>query len=128
MTAVDSELLVASRDGIGYLTLNRPERLNAVTLAMRPRLVEQIVAFEQDPAIRVLVLAGAGDRAFCAGMDLNEAPDPMQTPDAAYYTPMGGVYRNFYETLLECHLPTIALVHAVNPYGEDMGVRRCASG
>jgi enoyl-CoA hydratase/carnithine racemase len=67
---VSSELLYAAADGIGRVTINRPERRNAlswdVISAMRAALAEA----KADPKVRVIVLTGAGDKAFCAGADL----------------------------------------------------------
>lgn len=60
---------------IALITLNRPERRNAISLDLRERLRESLVRFESDPALRVAILTGAGDQAFCAGMDLKEAAE-----------------------------------------------------
>ena len=57
--------------GYGVLTLNRPEKLNALSMELRGELVSAIEELRRDPAVRALVLTGAG-RAFCAGLDLNE--------------------------------------------------------
>jgi enoyl-CoA hydratase/carnithine racemase len=57
-------------DGIGKVTLNRPEQLNAFTPIMREELVRIFEAADQDDAVRVVVVTGAG-RAFCAGADLS---------------------------------------------------------
>ncbi|RJR30528.1 MAG: enoyl-CoA hydratase [Desulfobacteraceae bacterium] len=57
-------------DGIAIVTLNRPERLNAFTKTMRTELVEIFRAADQDDAVRVVVVKGAG-KAFCAGADLS---------------------------------------------------------
>lgn len=59
-------------DSIATVRLNRPEKLNAVSWEMRVRLFEIIEQVEDDPAIRVTILTGSGDRAFCAGADLTE--------------------------------------------------------
>lgn len=60
---------------IALITLNRPERRNAISLDVRERLRDSFVRFESDPALRVAILTGAGDQAFCAGMDLKEAAE-----------------------------------------------------
>lgn len=59
-------------DGIAVLTLQRPERLNAVTMGLQRRLDETLSALEDDGQTRCVVLTGAGDRAFCAGYDVHE--------------------------------------------------------
>jgi enoyl-CoA hydratase/carnithine racemase len=67
-----SEVLL-ERDGhVATVTLNRPERLNAITGTMLARLSEALVACDEDPEVRVVVLTGAG-RGFCAGLDLKDA-------------------------------------------------------
>lgn len=60
-------------DNIGFLTLNRPEKLNAWHRPMRDEMVNAIKNFEKDLSIRAMILTGAGERAFCAGQDLEEA-------------------------------------------------------
>lgn len=66
-------VLTDAHDSIGLITLNRPAVLNAWDRAMRALLVAALDQYENDPAIRAIVLTGAGDRAFSAGQDLNEA-------------------------------------------------------
>ena len=67
-----SELLV-ERDGpVAILTLNRPERLNAISGPMLEQLSEDLVALDRDAGVRAIVLTGAG-RGFCAGLDLQDA-------------------------------------------------------
>ena len=61
----------AEREGdVVVLTLNRPERLNAVHLAMRDELWTYLCLLRDDPSVRVAILRGAGDRAFSAGADI----------------------------------------------------------
>jgi enoyl-CoA hydratase len=64
-------LLERAPEGYAVLTLNRPAAMNALSLALRRELAEAVDALAADPAVRVLVLTGAG-RAFCAGLDLKE--------------------------------------------------------
>lgn len=59
-----------SAGGIAVITLNRPERRNAINAAMAAALREAVDRFENDPQSRVAILTGAGEQAFCAGMDL----------------------------------------------------------
>ncbi len=67
----DSVLLVDKADGVALLTLNRPQRLNALSLELRRALFETFAALEADDETRVVILTGAG-RAFSAGLDLEE--------------------------------------------------------
>jgi enoyl-CoA hydratase/carnithine racemase len=68
-----SFVLTRTHGAIGIITLNRPDVLNAWHRPMRDRLVAALEAMEHDPAIRAIVLTGAGERAFSAGQDLNES-------------------------------------------------------
>jgi enoyl-CoA hydratase/carnithine racemase len=63
-------LLVDVRDGVGTLTLNRPDARNALSPTLVRELGEALARLEADPDARVVVLRGAGERAFCAGADL----------------------------------------------------------
>lgn len=65
-------LKLANDDGVLWLTLNRPERLNAFTVTMAQELIAAFEAASDDDAVRVIIVTGAG-RAFCAGMDLSVA-------------------------------------------------------
>ena len=58
--------------GVGVLTLNRPEKLNALSTALLGELSAALDAAEADPDVRVLILTGAGDKAFAAGADIAE--------------------------------------------------------
>jgi 2-(1,2-epoxy-1,2-dihydrophenyl)acetyl-CoA isomerase len=66
---MENELLESVADGVVTLTLNRPERLNALTMGMLQRLLEAVERAAADPEIGALVLTGAG-RGFCAGGDV----------------------------------------------------------
>ena len=73
-------LLYDERDGIGYLTLNRPEKLNALSPTLIAEFREAMEAIEADPDVRVVILTGAG-RAFSAGFDIeSEASGPAGEP------------------------------------------------
>lgn len=61
------------KDGIAYVTLNRPEALNARNRRMREELIDAVTVVRADPEVRAVILTGAGERAFSAGRDLKEA-------------------------------------------------------
>src|SRR6185503_16327659 len=65
-------VLTERRDAIATLTLNRPEKLNALSYALIDRLLELLDAVETDDTVRAVILTGAGDRAFSAGADIHE--------------------------------------------------------
>jgi enoyl-CoA hydratase/carnithine racemase len=70
--AQDLILLDVDPDGVAWLTLNRPDRLNSLNLAMRDQLWEALHTIRDSPAVRVTVFKGAGERAFSAGADISE--------------------------------------------------------
>jgi E-phenylitaconyl-CoA hydratase len=67
------------RDGIAEIVLNRPEALNAIDPEMRAQLRDAWTRVHEDDEIRVAVLTGAGDRAFCVGSDLKKTPPPPES-------------------------------------------------
>ena len=67
-----SELLIEKEGHVATLTLNRPERLNAISRPMLAALSKTLVECDRDPQVRVIVLTGAG-KGFCAGLDLQDA-------------------------------------------------------
>lgn len=66
----DDPIVVSTEGGIAQVMLNRPEKRNALTPQMIVRLADTWDAISADPTIRVVVLSGAGEKAFCAGADL----------------------------------------------------------
>ena len=73
-------ILFEKQDGIAYITLNRPQKLNAYNTRMRDDLYDVLGAIKDDPDVRVVILRAAGEKAFCAGADLSEfltAPSPL---------------------------------------------------
>jgi enoyl-CoA hydratase/carnithine racemase len=76
-----ADVLVQERRGsILVLRLNRPEARNALTFALMAGIGSAVVAAESDPDVRVVVLTGTGDRAFCGGMDLREFAEGSGPP------------------------------------------------
>ena len=77
-------ILCETRGAVAVLTLNRPEKLNALNYALVDRIKEVLDTIEPDPAIRAVILTGAGDRAFSAGADITEFSESLREgPDAA---------------------------------------------
>ncbi|MCB1447971.1 MAG: enoyl-CoA hydratase/isomerase family protein [Rhizobiaceae bacterium] len=99
------ELLAETRGSALRLTLNRPERHNALNLAMTDALVAALASASADPAIRAVVLTGAGDRTFCSGADLKEGARMFRSEDGS--NPIGNVLR----AIQGCGKPVIARVN-----------------
>ena len=72
MPYADGKMLAEIEGGIGTITFNNPDKRNAMSLEMWRGLVEILDAFAADPAVRVLVLAGAGTKAFVSGADISQ--------------------------------------------------------
>ena len=68
----DPTLLIHRQDAVATLTLNRPQAMNALSRELRTQLVQTFDQLRGDPQVRVVILTGAGERAFCAGLDLKE--------------------------------------------------------
>ena len=85
-----SAVLYEPQDAVAVITLNRPEQLNAINAEMRQGLYESFARFEADAGARVAILTGAGDKAFCAGMDLKEAAQTgLGVPPAGFLPIIG---------------------------------------
>ena len=65
-------LLLERQEGVGIITLNRPDRLNALSLALTMELDQVLAQFEHDEEVKVIIITGAGDKAFSAGADIHE--------------------------------------------------------
>jgi enoyl-CoA hydratase len=76
MTMTENPVLCTIEDGVAVVMLNNPP-LNLVTLEMTRRLNETVKRLAEDPDARVMVLTGAGGKAFCAGSDIKEFPEMM---------------------------------------------------
>lgn len=105
----ESPLILRREGHVMRVTLNRPERLNALNNALKVELISAMSELAEDPEIRVIVLDGAGDRAFCVGADLKEM-DGAARDGKRLVTPMTGVNRNVFEAVLEVPKPTIAAI------------------
>jgi enoyl-CoA hydratase len=101
------ELLWETADGIGRLTFNRPAQRNALTWAMYDGLVDTIERVDADPAMRALIITGAGEKAFAAGTDISQFRD-FETPadSIGYEARIDSVLTR----LESCRVPTIAAI------------------
>ncbi len=108
-----SDLLVERRGPVLTLTINRPERRNAMTWEVIGGLREQVARAKDDPAVRVVVLAGAGDQAFCAGADLSGMVPRHPGGDTDEYADhhrARGWLAELFEELWHLGKPTVARV------------------
>lgn len=104
-------LVTLDRDAdVAIVTLNRPEAMNALSAALRVELADMMVAVEQDPDIRVIILTGAGDRAFTAGLDLKELGADTSNLGDANAT---DARRNPVKAIEGCSKPVIGAINGV---------------
>jgi len=97
-------------DGVAVVTLNRPEAMNALSKALRAALQQAIVELDADDSVRVIVLTGAGERAFTAGLDLKElSTDPLGMGAANATDPA----QNPARAVLACSKPIIGAINGV---------------
>lgn len=100
-------LIYEKRDGIAYVTLNRPESLNVYNVQMRDDLYEVLGAIKDDREVKVGLFSGAGEKAFCAGADLSEfltAPPPVMARQVRFQRDIWGLF-------LSVPQPIIAAIH-----------------
>src|SRR5205085_6855219 len=102
-------ITVERRGAADWLTLNRPERLNALDHAMVDDLLHYFGSAGDDPARRVIVLRGAG-RAFCAGVDIKETTIAEHS-DAVEALTEQRRFSDVIRRMRRCPQPVIALVH-----------------
>lgn len=111
-TSTVEGLSVEIDDRLAVVTLNRPERLNAISKAMMSGLVDLFDDLSYDDDVWAVVITGVGDRAFSAGVDLKEINSADQSKYMAR-NPNGGSVRNAFETILDCRKPVIAAINGV---------------
>src|ERR1041384_1389524 len=71
-TYADGKILKAIKEGVGVVTFNNPEKRNAMSLEMWEGLGQALTELRDDPGVRVVVLVGAGDKAFVSGADISQ--------------------------------------------------------
>ena len=111
-------ILYATDGPVVTVTINRPEQRNSINLAVREGLAAAFNRFEADTCARVLILTGAGDRAFCAGMDLKEAAGTgLGVPPKGFLPVIGDN--------IQLTKPTIAAVNGVAYAGGWLFAQMC---
>lgn len=99
-------LRVDREDAVGIVTIDRPEKRNALNAAVRRELVEAVRELSADDSVRVVVLTGAGEKAFVAGADIGEFAErtPLEQREAMTAT-------RVFEAVADCPKPTIAMIN-----------------
>jgi enoyl-CoA hydratase len=117
--SADNEILLERQGGLGIVTLNRPQALNTLSLAMYRIFDPQLIAWGEDESVRAVVLRGAGDRAFCAGGDVRAIRDARRE-DGGSGDYKADFFREEYRLIERVHRfpkPYIALVDGITMGG-----------
>jgi enoyl-CoA hydratase len=102
-------LVEVEKDGaVAILTLNRPEAMNALSRALRDAIAQAVNAANADDDVRAIVMTGAGERAFTAGVDLKELGNPDLKPSADEPPPLDPA-----EAMAACKKPIIGAINGV---------------
>src|SRR5215470_847589 len=112
-------VLYEKKDGIAFVTMNRPEVRNAINTEMLVRLADAWQDINDDPAVHVAILRGAGDKAFCAGADLDRLVRMMQglrPPETDFDKRIIEDFTIIYKGLLRNFEVTKPIIAAVKGY------------
>lgn len=102
------DVIFTVKDGIATIVVNRPEKRNALNLAVRRKLIEILEAVKKDETVRVLIITGAGEKAFIAGADLKELKDWNAIQMLKYIDTYG---QKLYTEFERLPIPTIAMIN-----------------
>jgi enoyl-CoA hydratase len=120
-TKVGEDILYEVRDGIAYVTFNRPQARNAFTFAMYERLAEICAIADEDRSMEAMLLTGAGGNSFAAGTDINQFRAFKTPEDALNYESR---IDRVLGTLERCRVPTIAAIAGACT-GGGAGIASC---
>ncbi|MGW5774994.1 enoyl-CoA hydratase/isomerase family protein [Streptomyces sp. NPDC003863] len=104
------DVLHALENGVSWITLNRPEAMNAVTWDQRERIIALLAEASADPEVRCVVVTATG-RGFCAGADLRGAPSSAERVAGDVARMIRGGAQRFVSAVLDCEKPVIAAVN-----------------
>lgn len=115
-----AEVLLEKKGCAGVITLNRPKALNALNLPMIQKIYPQIKTWEQDPGTFLIIIKGAGGKAFCAGGDIRALTDAGKVGDKLIQDFFIGEYR-LNNAVGTCKKPYVALIDGIT-MGGGVGV------
>jgi enoyl-CoA hydratase/carnithine racemase len=104
-----TSLLVTSDGPYRIVTLNRPERMNALSRTLLQEIGDAFRALANDRDARVIIMTGAGEKAFCAGADLKERQGMSENDVRALL----GLYRRSFDAIDRCPKPVVAAINGV---------------
>jgi len=103
-------LKISVENSICLLTLNRPERRNALSNLMVQALIDAILAADKNPDVLLVAITGTGDKAFCAGADLKDARENDDRGEA-FGGPLHSPLRAMTEVLIDSRKPSMAIIN-----------------
>ncbi len=118
------EVLYAKADGIARITINRPDRFNAYSTECLKELAAALQDAAFDDAVGVIVLTGAGDRAFCTGGDVKEYADSYVGTPRDYWKYMA-LFRAYIDAILSTGKPVVARINGIAVGGGNESVLAC---
>jgi enoyl-CoA hydratase/carnithine racemase len=102
------KMISRTEDGVGWMIFNNPERHNAISLEMWEAALEIMAAYAADDSVRVMVVTGAGGKAFASGADISKFKDERQ--EAAALAHYQATTQRAYEALQGMPIPTLAMI------------------
>jgi enoyl-CoA hydratase/carnithine racemase len=102
------KMIARKTDGIGWMLFNNPARHNAVSIDMWQAVPEIMAEFARDDAVRVVVLAGAGGKAFVSGADISEFKEKRASREAVIE--YNAISDRASRAILDCRKPTVAMI------------------
>ena len=118
------EILYAKAGGVARITINRPERYNAYSTACLEELAAALRDASFDDAVGVIVLTGAGDRAFCTGGDVKEYAETYVSSPRDYWKYMA-LFRSYIDAILSTGKPVVARLNGIAVGGGNETVLAC---
>ena len=123
----EQELTSELRDGVLWLTINRPESSNSIPFYVRDRLIEHFTSAHSDLGVRCIVLTAAGERHFCTGSDLRVRPPAAPKPEGAPDFVAGSAvdmmrtgFQRLMERMQDCQKPIIVALNGTAAGGGAM--------
>ena len=107
----DSHVLLSIQDAVATITLNRPDKLNAISMAMLDQIEGTVAELEKNRAVRVVLITGAGERAFSVGADIKEWESVIADDPLAMWRAWDRPGHRVFDRLARLQQPTIAVVN-----------------
>ena len=106
---LDNQLLITHQGGHLWLTLNRPQKANAMTVEMMQNASAAILAAQADESVKSIILSGAGEKIFCAGVDIHEKPEGLDATQQR--TRRSQALAALQDAILDCSKPLIVVLN-----------------